>query len=65
MNNDFQIGRSKVGESFTKNKWFYLAPGDNIFRILPPVHSLATTGQFSKFYAFHSGFPLLRGLLLL
>lgn len=57
INNDIlQIGTTRIGPQRTATKWFSLKPGENLFRILPPLFSLAKTGQFSYYHKFHSGF---------
>lgn len=55
MNNETLIGKRRpAGNNGNYGKWFYLeANKDNIFRVLPPVHSLAAQGAYAKFHATH------------
>lgn len=55
---DFLIGVTdpNAGRSFSKKDWHKLEAGDNLFRILPPVHSLAKAGKYYQYYAVHGGF---------
>lgn len=60
MNNnkeDLLIGVSNYegnSRAFTKKKYFYIKPNEpNIYRVLPPVKSLATTGEFFKYHQVH------------
>ena len=56
-NDNFKLGTTKFGGlSNTKQVWHKLEAGDNLYRVLPPLFSLAEKGQYSKFYAFHGGF---------
>jgi hypothetical protein len=58
----FQIGKSDFSKkSFSKTNWFKLEIGDNLFRILPPLFSMAATGTYKVFYALHGGFKNRRG----
>ncbi len=42
---------------FTKKEYFTLvANADNLYRVLPPLHSLAEKGQFAKYHASHKIF---------
>jgi hypothetical protein len=59
---NFQIGKTKLSENFQPTQWFNLEAGDNLYRILPPVHSLAVEGKYAKFYAYHGGFKNSRGV---
>lgn len=62
----FQVGVAKHGNGrgFAETKSFYLKSaydkggtnGDNIFRVMPPVHSLAAQGKYYQFHAVHKGF---------
>jgi hypothetical protein len=61
MNNDnVLIGKRRPGNGAGGNfgEFFYLKSGintkvDNIYRILPPVHSLAQHGKYAKYHAIH------------
>lgn len=48
-----QIGVTNL-DGNSKSSWFRLEPGDNLYRVVPPVFSLAEKGQFAKYYATHS-----------
>lgn len=57
------IGKPSVETGFTKKNWFYLksahdkggAPdGSNVYRILPPLHSLAASGKWFAYLATHT-----------
>jgi hypothetical protein len=62
MSNEFQIGKSDFSKkTFSKANWFKLEIGDNLFRLLPPLFSLAATGVFKVFYSTHGGFKNARG----
>jgi hypothetical protein len=64
MNNEnFKVGSTRFGGSGggAKQVWHKLEPGDNYYRVLPPLFSLAEKGQYSKFYAFHGGFRTSNG----
>jgi hypothetical protein len=54
---DLLIGKSNLkgkNSTYTSGKWFYLEDNkDNVFRVLPPLHSLARTGEFAKYYSVH------------
>jgi hypothetical protein len=54
---DLLIGKSNLkGKSsgYSSGKWFYLEDNkDNVFRVLPPLHSLARTGEFAKYFSVH------------
>jgi hypothetical protein len=57
-NNDtFQIGSSnydRKGGLFSKKRYFYVKANEpNIYRVLPPVLSLARTGEYYKYHAVH------------
>lgn len=57
MSNDFQIGSSnyeKRSGQFGNKRYFYIKPNEpNIYRVLPPVLSLARTGEYFKYHAIH------------
>jgi len=61
--NDFEIGVTKLQSniSWTPKNWFKLERGENLFRVLPPVHSLAKSGKIAQFYAYHGGFKNTKG----
>lgn len=62
MSNEFQIGKSDFSKkTFTKANWFKLEIGENLFRLLPPLFSLAATGVYKVFYSTHGGFKNARG----
>ena len=51
MTEELKIGTSNLNGS-SKEKWFTLKPNENNpFRVLPPLHSLADSGQFAKYFA--------------
>lgn len=57
-----EIGTSTFGggnQTFTKRKNFYLSDennGNNIFRVLPPIKSLASKGQYYKYWSVYTNF---------
>jgi hypothetical protein len=56
--NQVQIGKSSYGKnSGGSHGWFYIEDNkDNIYRVLPPMKSLAPHGKYAKFYKTHRGF---------
>lgn len=56
-NPNFELGVTDLSRSsgFTKKTYAKLEAGDNLHRVLPPVHSLAKLGRYAQFYAFHGG----------
>jgi hypothetical protein len=50
------IGKSVYKRGGNKPNYFYMEPGSNVFRILPPMFSLAPKGQWYKYWAVHKGF---------
>lgn len=52
----FMIGKSVYENNGNKKNYFYMAPGANVYRILPPMFSLAPKGQWYKYWAVHKGF---------
>lgn len=52
----FQIGKSVYESTGSKNSYFYLASGGNVYRVLPPMKSLAAKGQWFRYYGVHKGF---------
>lgn len=56
-NKDLIIGTSNFdgrGGVFTKKRFFYVKANEpNVYRVLPPVKSLAATGEFYKYYRVH------------
>lgn len=52
----FMIGKSVYENGGNKKNYFYLQGGSNVFRILPPMFSLAPKGQWYKYWAVHKGF---------
>jgi hypothetical protein len=61
-NENFKVGATRFGNATgSKQTWHKLEAGDNMYRILPPLFSLAEKGQYSKFYAFHGGFRTSNG----
>lgn len=59
---EFFIGKSDFNKkTFTKTTWFKLEIGDNFYRILPPLFSMAKTGAYKVFYAIHGGFKTKKG----
>lgn len=61
MTQNFSIGKSVFHETPKKSSWMRLQNGDNIIRILPPVLSLAKSGKYEYFWAFHAGFKSSNG----
>lgn len=59
-NDNFEIGvaaHNKAG-SFTGSKFFDIeANKDNVYRVLPPLFSMAHEGKYAKWYATHKSFP--------
>jgi hypothetical protein len=59
MNDELFIGKSdynRNGGSGANGTWFYLKDNtDNVYRVLPPLFKLATSGQYSKWFAVHRG----------
>ena len=57
MSEDVLIGRSNfTGRSsgLGASKWFYLKDNvDNVYRVLPPIKSLASAGKYSQWHASH------------
>lgn len=56
MNDRVLIGKANFNRSSGggKGKWFYIKDNtDNIYRVLPPIKSLASTGKIAKWYAVH------------
>jgi hypothetical protein len=56
-----QIGSSNFGgqSGFQKRNTYYLSDknnGNNIFRVLPPLHSLAAKGQYYKYWSVYQNF---------
>lgn len=53
-----EIGKAAYGRSnFGGHGWFHIEDNkDNIFRVLPPMKSLAREGKYAKFYSTHRGF---------
>lgn len=57
MNQEVAIGKSAYGRSGGNHGWFRIEDNkDNIYRVLPPMKSMAPTGKYAKFYATHRGF---------
>lgn len=61
MSDNF-IGTTRLKEGYTKKNYFYLKSefdkggvvgGQNIFRVLPPLFSLATEGKYYQYYSVH------------
>ena len=63
MNNtgEFMIGTTKTNPGQSNLSFFYLEPGSNLFRVLPPMFSLAQDGHVSKYWATHRGFRNTKG----
>lgn len=61
-NENFKVGSTRFGGAGgSKQVWHKLEAGDNYYRILPPLFSLAEKGLYSKFHAFHGGFRTSNG----
>lgn len=55
-NDNFAIGTPDYERKggFGRKKWFYIKANEpNIYRVLPPVLSLARTGEYFKYHAVH------------
>lgn len=52
----FMIGKSVYENKGGRSKFFYLSPGTNVYRILPPMFSLAPKGLWYKYWGVHKGF---------
>lgn len=58
MSETFAIGQSNHNGTFNKTKYFYIEPNeDNIYRVLPPMFSLASKGSYAQWMAVHKSFP--------
>lgn len=55
MSEPMKIGNSVLsGNGYVKKEYFGLKPNENnLFRVLPPLFSLADKGQYAKYYATH------------
>lgn len=52
-----KLGKPSYGGGNTQKKnYFKIQDGDNVFRILPPMHSLADQGVWSKYYSVEYGY---------
>lgn len=51
------FGKAKYGSSGGCPTWT-LKPGDNVYRILPPMHSLADQGEWRQYHASHWGYEV-------
>lgn len=56
MSNAMAIGSTNFSRNRFSNTWHKLDAGDNYYRILPPLFSMAAEGRYSAFWAFHGGF---------
>ena len=60
MNDQLQIGKATYGRQGGfggGGTWFKIEDNkDNIYRVLPPIKSMAAAGKYAKFYATHRGF---------
>jgi hypothetical protein len=61
MNETVMIGKALYGKQSGGfgggHGWFYIEDNkDNVFRVLPPMKSLAPHGKYAKFYRTHRGF---------
>lgn len=50
-----KIGKAKYEKKVVK-KYFSIKDGDNVYRILPPIKSLADSGKWAKYYSVHFGY---------
>jgi len=50
------IGKSNLSGEYVRKKYFSCKDGNNIYRILPAMFNLATTGEWSKFYRVEFGY---------
>ena len=54
MSDTMKIGTSTFGGNYEKKAYYFLKSNENnLFRVLPPLFSLADKGQFAKYYATH------------
>lgn len=61
--NNFPIGATNFNANrFGNRKWHKLEAGDNFYRILPPMFSLAADGRYSAYWSFHGGFKNSQGI---
>lgn len=55
--NEVELGKAVYGRSGGTHGWFHIEDNkDNIYRVLPPMKSLAKEGKYAKFYVTHRGF---------
>ena len=59
--NNFLIGTTRTNPGHAGLKFFFLKPGNNLFRVLPPMFSLAADGAVSKWWSCHRGFRNTQG----
>lgn len=51
------IGKASYGRNNFGHGWFRVDDNkDNVYRVLPPMKSLAATGRYAKYYRTHRGF---------
>lgn len=56
MNDTVELGKAIFGRTGGAG-WFHIEDNkDNIYRVLPPMKSLARDGKYAKFYSTHRGF---------
>ncbi len=56
MNETVELGKAIFGRTGGAG-WFHIEDNkDNIYRVLPPMKSLARDGKYAKFYVTHRGF---------
>jgi len=54
---ELQIGKASYGRTGGGHGWFYIEDNkDNVFRVLPPMKSLAQVGKYAQYYRTHRGF---------
>lgn len=52
-----EFGKAVYGRTGFGHGWFHIEDNkDNVFRVLPPMKSLAREGKYAKFYQTHRGF---------
>jgi hypothetical protein len=58
---EFKLGTTKLTQGYERGNYFNLELGDNFYRVLPPLFSLADEGKVAKYHAYHMGFKNTEG----
>jgi hypothetical protein len=58
-----EIGNPTSGGQRKKKNYFYINQGSNVYRILPPMGSLAKDGIWSRYYEIHFGYVNKEGFM--